>query len=106
MFTSLAEEANFGYTGPAGCRRSQLPRVWLLGLDGFGPPPTLPPAADQGVAVRLPHRRRSRRAQVCHIHGISRAAGRTVPTLSGGSYKSSYTVEVADAFLDGLVLTP
>jgi hypothetical protein len=36
MFTSLAEEANFGYTGPAGRRRRQLPRVWLLGLDGFG----------------------------------------------------------------------
>jgi hypothetical protein len=36
MFTSLAEEANFGYAGPAGCRRRQLSRVWLLGLDGFG----------------------------------------------------------------------
>jgi hypothetical protein len=36
MFTILAEEANLGYTGPAGCRRCQLPRVWLLGLDGFG----------------------------------------------------------------------
>jgi hypothetical protein len=36
MFTSLAEEANFGYAGPAGCRRRQLPRIWLLGLDGFG----------------------------------------------------------------------
>jgi hypothetical protein len=36
MFTSLAEEANLGYTGSAGCRRRQLPRVWLLGLDGFG----------------------------------------------------------------------
>jgi hypothetical protein len=36
MFTSLAEEANFAYAGPAGCRRHQLPRVWLLGLDGFG----------------------------------------------------------------------
>jgi hypothetical protein len=35
-FTSLAEEANFGYAGPAGCRRRQLSRVWLLGLDGFG----------------------------------------------------------------------
>jgi hypothetical protein len=35
-FTSLAEEANFGYAGSAGCRRRQLPRVWLLGLDGFG----------------------------------------------------------------------
>jgi hypothetical protein len=36
MFTSLAEEANFDYAGPVGCRRRQLPRVWLLGLDGFG----------------------------------------------------------------------
>ena len=36
MFTGLAEEANFGYVEPAGCRRRQLPRVWLLGLDGFG----------------------------------------------------------------------
>jgi hypothetical protein len=36
MFTSLAEEVNFGYAGPTGCRRRQLPRVWLLGLDGFG----------------------------------------------------------------------
>jgi hypothetical protein len=36
MFTNLAEEANFGYAGPASCGRRQLPRVWLLGLDGFG----------------------------------------------------------------------
>jgi hypothetical protein len=36
MFTSLAKEANFGYAGSAGCRCRQLPRVWLLGLDGFG----------------------------------------------------------------------
>jgi hypothetical protein len=36
MFTSLAEEANLGYAWPAGCRHRQLPRVWLLGLDGFG----------------------------------------------------------------------
>jgi hypothetical protein len=36
MITSLAEEANFRYAGPAGCGRHQLPRVWLLGLDGFG----------------------------------------------------------------------
>jgi hypothetical protein len=36
MFTSLAEEANFGYAGPAGCGGHQLPCVWLLGLDGFG----------------------------------------------------------------------
>jgi hypothetical protein len=36
MFTSLAEEANFGYAGPAGCRRRQLSCVCLHGLDGFG----------------------------------------------------------------------
>jgi hypothetical protein len=54
-----------------------------------------------GVAVRSPHRRRSRRAQVRHIHGFSRAGGRT-----GGSYKTSYAVGAAFAFLDGLVLTP
>jgi hypothetical protein len=35
-FTSLAEEANFGYVGSVGYRRRQLPRVWLLGLNGFG----------------------------------------------------------------------
>jgi hypothetical protein len=35
MFTILAEEANFVYAGPTGCRRRQLPRVWLLGLDGI-----------------------------------------------------------------------
>jgi hypothetical protein len=36
MLTSLAEEANFGYAGLASYGRRQLPRVWLLGLDGFG----------------------------------------------------------------------
>jgi hypothetical protein len=35
-FTSPAEEANFGYAGSVDCRCRQLPRVWLLGLDGFG----------------------------------------------------------------------
>jgi hypothetical protein len=69
-------------------------------------PPTLPPAADRGVAVRPPHGRRSRRAQVRHIRGVPRAAVRTVPTPSGGSYKTSYAVEMAAAFLDDLVLTP
>jgi hypothetical protein len=54
-----------------------------------------------GVAVRPPHGRRSRRAQVGHTHGFSRASDRT-----GGSYKTSYAVGAAAAFLDGLVLTP
>ena len=33
-------------------------------------------------------------------------AGHAAPTLPGGSYKTSYAVEVATAFLDGLVVTP
>jgi hypothetical protein len=54
-----------------------------------------------GVAVHPPHGRRSRRAQVCHIHSFSHATGRT-----GGSYKASCAAGAATAFLDGLVLTP
>jgi hypothetical protein len=69
-------------------------------------PPTPPPTAKRGVAVCPPHGRRSRRAQVHHIRGVPCAAGHTAPTLPGGSYKTSYAMEVAAAFLDGLVLTP
>jgi hypothetical protein len=87
--------------GAVSCRVSGS-LAWMA----LAPPPTLPPTADRGVAVRLPHGRRSRRAQVCHIRGVSRAVGRTVLMPSGGSYKTSYAVEVATAFLDGLVLTP
>jgi hypothetical protein len=60
----------------------------------------LPPLG-RGVAVRPPHGRWSRRAQVGHTHGFTRVAGRT-----GGSYKTSYAMGAAVAFLDGLVLTP
>jgi hypothetical protein len=52
------------------------------------------------VAARPPHGRRSRRAWVGHIHGFYRATGRT-----GRSYKTSYAMGAAMAFLDGLVLT-
>jgi hypothetical protein len=55
----------------------------------------------RGVAVRPPHGRWLRCAQVRHIHGFSRAAART-----GGPYKTSYTAGAAAVFLDGLVLTP
>jgi hypothetical protein len=55
----------------------------------------------QGVAVRPPHGRRSRCAQVGHVHGLSCAAGH-----AGGSYKTSYAAGAASASLDGLVLTP
>jgi hypothetical protein len=53
------------------------------------------------MAVRPPHGRRSRRVQVGHTYGFSHVAGRT-----RGSYKTSYAVGAAAAFLDGLVLTP
>jgi hypothetical protein len=54
-----------------------------------------------GVAARPPYGRRSRHAQVHHIHGFSRAGARI-----GGRYKTSYATGAASAFLDGLVLTP
>jgi hypothetical protein len=69
------------------------------------PPPMLPLAAERGVAVRPPHERRSRRAQVRRIRSVPCAAGHAVPTPPRGTYKTSYAVEVAVAFLDGLVLT-
>jgi hypothetical protein len=55
----------------------------------------------RGVAVRPPHGRWSRCAQVGHVNGPSRAAGYT-----GGSYKTSYTAGAVFAFLDSLVLAP
>jgi hypothetical protein len=55
----------------------------------------------RGVAIRPPHGRRSRHAQVGHVHGPSRAVGHT-----RGSYKTSYATGAVSAFLDGLVLTP
>jgi hypothetical protein len=55
----------------------------------------------RSVAAHPPHGRRSRCARVGHIHGFSRATGRT-----GRSYKTSYAAGAAVAFLDGLVLTP
>jgi hypothetical protein len=45
-FTSLAKEANFGYAGPADCRRRRPPRARFLGLDGFG-------AASDAASCRL-----------------------------------------------------
>jgi hypothetical protein len=59
-----------------------------------------PAAAKRGAAVRPPHERQSRCAQVYRLRG---ALLRCHPR---GSHKTSYAVEVAAAFLDGLVLTP
>jgi hypothetical protein len=47
-FASLAKEVNFGYAGPAVCRRRQPPRAQCLGLGASTPPPMLPLAAWSG----------------------------------------------------------
>jgi hypothetical protein len=70
----------------------------VLQLYGGG---ELPPAASRGVAVRPPHGRRSRRAQAGHVHGPSRAVGRT-----GGSHNTSYAARAVFVFWDSLVLAP
>jgi hypothetical protein len=100
MFTSLVEEANFGYAGSASCGRRQLPRAWLLGLDGFG-----------ATSSATCHRQAGRSCSSTARATVALCAGlphpwRTTLTPSGGSYKTSYAMEVAATFLDGLVLTP
>jgi hypothetical protein len=100
MITSLAEEANFRYAGSAGCGRHQLPRVWLLGLHGFGT------ASSAACHRQAGHDCSSTaRATVAPCAGLPRSWC-TAPTLPRGSYKTSYAVEVVVASLDGLVLTP
>jgi hypothetical protein len=106
MFTSLAEEANFGYAGPAGCRCRQLPRVWILGLDGFG-------AASSAASRRQAGHDCSSTTRAMVVPCVDLlhlwrfcATGGTALTPPKGSYKTSYATEVAVAFLDGLVLTP
>jgi hypothetical protein len=53
------------------------------------------------MAACPPHGQQLHLARVGHIHGFSRATGRT-----GRSYKTSYAAGVAAVFLDGLDLTP
>jgi hypothetical protein len=53
----------------------------------------------RGVAVRPPHGRRSRRAQADHVHGPSRAAGRTE-----GLHNTSYAARAVFVFLESIVL--
>jgi hypothetical protein len=45
-FTSLAEEADFGYAGPVDCRRRRPPCARFPGLDGLG-------AASDAASCRL-----------------------------------------------------
>jgi hypothetical protein len=101
VFTSLVEEANLGYVGPASYRLSAVacPALWAGWL-----------------------RRRLRRCLLPLWPGrgypstarvmVTPCTGPTHPPLLlhaghiGGSYKTSYAAVVAATFLDGLVLTP
>jgi hypothetical protein len=71
------EEGELWVHGAGRLRRHQLPCVWLLGLGGFGAASGCLLPLGWGVAVRPPHRRRSRRARAGHTHSFSCAAGRT-----------------------------
>jgi hypothetical protein len=106
-FTSLAEEANFGYAGPAGCRHRQLPRVCLLGLDGFGATSSTASCRLVGAWLSV-HRTGNGRA-------VRRSATSTVSPAPpaallrrrpGDCTRRRTPWGVAAAFLDGLVLTP
>jgi hypothetical protein len=92
-FTSLAEEANFSYEGLVGCGCRQLPRAWLLGLDGFGAASSA--ASYRLVGAWLP----------IHRTGDGRAVRRSATSTAspappaaqlrrrpGGLYKASYAV--------------
>jgi hypothetical protein len=87
--------------GTVSCRVSGS-LAWMASV----PSPTLPPATKRGVAVRPPRGRWSHRAQVRRICSVPCVAGHAASTPPGGLYKTSYAVEVAAMFLDGLVVTP
>jgi hypothetical protein len=101
VFTNLAEGADLGCAGSAGCRLSAVACLALWGWMALVPPPALPPAVWSGrgcpstawatvaPCAGLPHPR------------LLLPVGRT-----GGSYKTSYAAAMAAAFLDGFVLTP
>jgi hypothetical protein len=100
VFVGFAEEANSGYAGPAICGAVSCPVSGSPAWVALVPPPALLLPLGRSVAARPSYGRRSRHARVGHIHGFSRASGRT-----GRSYKTSYAAGAATALLDGLVLT-
>jgi hypothetical protein len=65
--------------GAVSCRVSSS-LAWMA----LVPPPAPPPAAKRGTAVRPPHERRSRRAQVCCIRGVPYTAGALLRRRPGG----------------------
>jgi hypothetical protein len=88
-----------------GGKRAML-RLHLFGFDGFGAASNAASRHQAGHGCPSTARATVAPCQVHHIRGVPYAVGRTAPTLPGGSYKTSYVVEVAVAFLDGLGLTP
>jgi hypothetical protein len=92
-FASLVEEANFGYTVSADCRRRQLPRVWLLGLDGFGATSGAASCCLVGAWLSV-HRTDDGRVVRRSATSTASPSPPAAPLrcLPGGSYKTSYTV--------------
>jgi hypothetical protein len=91
-FNSLAEEANFGYAGPADCRRRRPPRARFPGLDGLG-------AASDAASCRLVgawlpvHRtgdgramRRSTASTASHAQAVAPGAVQDVVRRGGGGH--------------------
>jgi hypothetical protein len=106
MFTRLAEEANLGYAGPAGCRTSAAACLALWpGWLWCCLQRCLPPSSGVWLSVH-----RTGDGRVVHRSAAPIASPAPPATLfqrcPGGLYKMSYAVEVAATFLDGLVLTP
>jgi hypothetical protein len=106
MFTSLAEEANLGYAGPAGYRPSAAaclapwPRWLWCRLQRC-----LPLSSGAWLSVHCTIDDRAVRRSAVPVASAAPPATlfRRCP---GGLYKTSYAMELAATFLDGLVLTP
>jgi hypothetical protein len=102
VFTSLAEEADFGYAGPANCRRRWPPRARFPSLDGLD-------AASDAASCRLVGAWLS-----VHRMGDGRVVRRSAtstaspapPAAPEGRTRRHTCAGAASAFLDGLVLTP
>jgi hypothetical protein len=86
-FTSIAEEANFGYAVPAYCRRRQPPHARFLDLGGFG-------AASDAASCRLVGAwlsvHRTGDGRVVRRSATSTASPASPAAPGGGSYKTSY----------------
>ena len=91
--------------GSTGCRRRQLPRVCLLGLDGFGAASGAASCYLVGAWLSV-HRTGDGRAVRRSATSTTSLASPAAPGGGGGGYKTSYAAGGGSVFLDGLLLTP